>query len=72
VRPNHAELLVVNGVNGLLIGLNADGTQKSAKFISGIGSPPGAGTLFGLATSSSGLYFVNDGTNTLNLLSNPL
>ena len=72
VRPNHSELMVANGGNGLLIGLNEDGTQKSAGFISGSGSPPGAGTLFGLAASSSGLYFVNDGTNTLNLLSNPL
>jgi DNA-binding beta-propeller fold protein YncE len=72
VRANHAELMVVNGGNGRLIGINEDGSQKSAGFISGSGTPPGAGTLFGLATSSSGLYFVNDGTNTLNLLSNPL
>jgi hypothetical protein len=72
VRSNHAELLVVNGDNGLLIGLNGNGTQKSAGLISKSGSPPGAGTLFGLATSPSGLYFVNDGTNTLNLLTNPL
>jgi hypothetical protein len=71
VRANHAELLVSNGGNGLLIGINEDGSQKSATYISGSGSPPGAGTLFGLATSTSGLYFVNDGTNTLNLMSNP-
>jgi hypothetical protein len=30
--------------------------------------PPGAGALFGLAPAHEGLYFVDDATNTLNLL----
>ena len=34
------------------------------------GSPPGAGALFGLAVApgGSGVYYVDDATNTLNLL----
>ena len=33
------------------------------------GPPPGAGTLFGLALKVRfGVFFVDDGTNTLNLL----
>jgi hypothetical protein len=46
------------------------GAQVAAKLVDNTGSPPGAGTLFGLAVvpGGSGVYFVDDGSNTLNLL----
>jgi hypothetical protein len=31
------------------------------------GSPPGSGALFGLVVSGSGLYYVDDASNTLKL-----
>jgi len=41
----------------------------ATKSIDSSGSPPGAGALFGLAIQShQGIYFVDDATNTLNLL----
>ena len=47
------------------------GAQIAVKALDNTGSPPGAGTLFGLAIAphGTGVYFVDDGTNTLNLLS---
>jgi hypothetical protein len=47
---------------------SAGGVQVSTKLLDHSGTPPGAGALFGLATSPAGLYFVDDATNTLNLL----
>lgn len=46
-----------------------DGMQIAAKLISTMGNPPGAGCLFGLAVvpTGSGVYFVDDCTNQLNL-----
>ncbi len=72
VRANKGDLLVVNGNNGILVDINAKGNMKSAGLIDTKGNPPGAGALFGIATSDDGLYFVDDGANTLNLLANPL
>ena len=72
IRPNTGEVLAVNGNNGVMVVLASNGTLISTGLIARSGTPPGAGALFGLATSSSGLYFVNDATNTLNLLSNGL
>jgi hypothetical protein len=62
-------ILTVNGNDGFLTEINAAGTQIATKLLDGTGTPPGAGTLFGLAfVPGRGLYFVDDGTNTLNLL----
>jgi DNA-binding beta-propeller fold protein YncE len=69
VRPNTGEVMVVNGNNGLLLVLNASGQVASTALLDKSGMPPGAGALFGLATSTLGLFYVDDATNTLNLLS---
>ncbi len=61
-------ILTVNGDDGNLVEIEPDGTQVMVKGIDTTGA--GAGTLFGLATTSGprGIYFVNDGDNTLRLL----
>ena len=72
IRPNNGHILAVNGNDGMLVELTAGGQVVNTGMLDSQGTPPGAGTLFGVATGSAGLYFVNDGTNTLNLLANPL
>lgn len=67
VAPN-GDILTVNGNNGLLVEIDPNGTQIHAAFLDKSGSPPGAGALFGLVdVEGSGLYYVDDATNTLNL-----
>ena len=61
-------IATVNGNNGLLIVTRPDGTQLLKALLDKSGTPPGAGALFGLAFAPEGLYFVDDVTNTLNLL----
>jgi hypothetical protein len=61
-------ILTVNGNNGLLISLSTGGTVLGKGLLDTSGMPPGAGALFGLADATQGLYFVDDATNTLNLL----
>jgi hypothetical protein len=62
-------ILTVNGNDGFLTEITAAGTQIATRLLDSTGTPPGAGTLFGLAfVPGRGLYFVDDGTNTLNLL----
>jgi hypothetical protein len=63
-------ILTVNGNNGLLIVVCAGGTVLGEGLLDNSGMPPGAGALFGLAGAVEGLYFVDDATNTLNLLAN--
>jgi hypothetical protein len=72
VRPNNGDVLSVNGDNGMLIVFTSSGQMVSSGYLDKSGNPPGSGALFGLATTNSGLYFVDDATNTLNLLTNPL
>lgn len=69
IAPN-GDILTVNGNNGRIVETTPGGTQIARKFLDRSGSPPGAGTLFGLAIipGGNGLYFVDDGTNTLNTL----
>lgn len=63
------ELLTVNSGDGLITEISPGGVQRATVVLDGSGSPPGAGTLFGLAFDPEhGVYFVDDGTNTLNLL----
>jgi len=68
IAPN-GDILTVNGANGNLVEIMPDGMQIAAKLISTMGNPPGAGCLFGLAVvpTGSGVYFVDDCTNQLNL-----
>lgn len=69
IAPN-GDILTVNGNNGKLVETTPSGTQVAVKKLDTTGTPPGAGTLFGLAVApgGTGVYFVDDGTNTLNLL----
>lgn len=68
LAPN-GDILTTNGGDGRLVETTPAGVQVAAKFIDNSGNPPGSGTLFGLiARSGIGVYFVDDGSNTLNLL----
>jgi hypothetical protein len=68
VAPN-GHILTVNSNDGFITEIAPDGTQLAHELLDNTGSPPGAGTLFGLLTvGNSKVYFVDDGTNTLNLL----
>jgi hypothetical protein len=69
IAPN-GDILTVNGNDGRLVETTPGGAQVAAKFLDRTGSPPGSGTLFGLAVipGGGGIYFVDDGTNTLNRL----
>lgn len=67
IASNH-DILTVNGGDGNLIETTTGGMQFPPKPIDTSGA--GAGTLFGLAVSRhpKGIYFVDDGDNTLDLL----
>lgn len=67
------DILEVNGSDGNLVELTPGGAQVAVKMIDTSPVPPGLngnGTLFGLvpAPGAAGVYFVDDGTNTLNIL----
>ena len=67
------DILTVNGADGSLVETTPAGHQVAVKVLDNTPVPPGTngnGTLFGLAVApgGAGLYFVDDGTNTLNLL----
>ena len=67
VAPN-GHILTVNGNDGLITEITPQGKQIATAVLDSTGSPPGAGTLFGLVFDPQhGVYFVDDGTNTLNL-----
>lgn len=70
IAPN-GDILTVNGNNGKIVETTPGGTQIANKFLDKSGSPPGAGALFGLAIipGNTGVYYVDDATNTLNVLS---
>ena len=58
----------VNGDDGFLVITRPDGTQIFTKLLDASGTPPGSGALFGLTFAPEGLFFVDDATNTLNVL----
>jgi DNA-binding beta-propeller fold protein YncE len=63
------ELLTVNGGDGFITEISPGGTQRAKFLLDNTGSPPGAGALFGLVFDPAhGVYFVDDASNTLNLL----
>jgi len=63
------DLLTVNGADGNITEISPGGAQRAHLLIDSTGSPPGGGTLFGLVFDPAhGVYFVDDGSNTLNLL----
>jgi hypothetical protein len=72
IAPN-GDVLTANGDNGKLVETTQSGHQVAVRTVDNTpvkGAPAGNGTLFGLALTPSGggLYFVDDGNNTLNLL----
>jgi DNA-binding beta-propeller fold protein YncE len=65
----NGDILTVNGDDGFLVETSKDGHQLHKMLLDDNGNPPGAGALFGLAVvKKQGTYFVDDNTNTLNLL----
>jgi len=68
VNAGNGNILTVNGNNGLLVVTAGTGGQVDRRLLVNSGTPPGNGALFGLAPATEGLYFVDDDTNTLNLL----
>jgi hypothetical protein len=64
-------VLTVNSGDGRIVETTESGIQVATRQLDSSGSPPGAGALFGLAVvpGGSGVYYVDDATNTLNLLS---
>ena len=68
---HNGHILTANGNDGNLVETTPGGTQVATKLVDNTGTPPGAGCLFGLeiVPGGSGVYFVDDCTNTLNLLS---
>jgi len=68
LAPN-GDILTVNGNDGEITETTPQGQQVNWIFLDSAGSPPGAGTLFGLAVQpgNKGIYFVDDGENQLNL-----
>jgi hypothetical protein len=69
VAPD-GDILTVNGGNGNLVEVTPFGAQIAVRRLDSSGSPPGAGALFGLAVVPfrDAVYYVDDATNTLNLL----
>jgi sugar lactone lactonase YvrE len=67
IAPN-GDILTANGGDGNMVETTPAGTQASVKAVDVTNT--GAGVLFGLAirTNDQGLYFVNDGNNTLDVL----
>jgi hypothetical protein len=63
-------ILTVNSGNGNLVETTPFGAQIAVRRLDSSGSPPGAGALFGLAVKPGhdAVYYVDDATNTLNLL----
>jgi DNA-binding beta-propeller fold protein YncE len=66
------EVLTVNGGDGFITEITPEGRQVARFQLDASGSPPavpGSGALFGLVFDPRhGVYFVDDATNTLNLL----
>lgn len=64
------DVLTVNSGDGNLVETTPSGRQVAVSTLDTSGSPPGAGALFGLAVKpyGTGVYFVDDATNTLDLL----
>lgn len=67
IAPN-GDILTVNAGDGNMVETTPGGSQIDVKLVDDTGI--GAGTLFGLAVAprGRGVYFVNDGDNTLRLL----
>jgi hypothetical protein len=69
LASNH-HLVTANGNDGNLVEIDPNsGNQVAVKLVDNTGGPPpGAGALFGLFVTADGVYFVDDASNTFNLL----
>jgi hypothetical protein len=69
ITRNH-RLIAANGNDGNLVEINPFSYKQVAeKLVDNTGGPPpGAGALFGLIATHDGVYFVDDASNTFNLL----
>ena len=72
IAPN-GDILTTNGGDGNLVETTQAGQQVAVQTLDDStqpSGPPGNGTLFGLAVApaGAGVYFVDDGMNTLNIL----
>jgi hypothetical protein len=69
LAPDH-HILTANGDDGNIVETNPfTGKQVAVKLVDSTGGPPpGGGALFGLIAASNGVYFVDDASNTFNLL----
>jgi len=70
IAPN-GDILTMNGGDGNIVETTPAGQHIAVKMLDTSPAPPGPngnGTLFGVAAVSNGVYFVDDGTNTLNEL----
>ena len=69
LAPN-GDVLSVNAADGLVVETTPAGDQVASMSLDATGNPPGSGTLFGLALTPdrTGVYFVDDGDNTLKIL----
>ena len=68
LTPNRT-LVAANGDDGNLVEIDpSTGTQLATKLVDNTGTPPGSGALFGLIATDAGVYFVDDASNTFNLL----
>lgn len=69
VAPD-GHILTVNAGDGNIVETTPSGAQIAVRQLDSSGSPPGSGALFGLAVAphASGVYYVDDATNMLNLL----
>ena len=67
IAPND-DIVTVNGGEGNMVEITPAGSQAAVKAVDVTAT--GAGVLFGLAIrpNDSGIYFVNDGNNTLDIL----
>ena len=62
-------ILTVNGGDGFITEITPEGAQIAKTLLDNTGTPPGSGALFGLIhVPGRGVVFVDDVTNTLNLL----
>jgi hypothetical protein len=63
-------VIAANGDDGNLVEISTvSGKQVGVKLVDNTGGPPpGAGALFGLIATHEGVYFVDDASNTFNLL----
>ncbi len=62
----NGNILAANANDGNMVEINLLGQQVAVKPVDVSGA--GGGTLFGLAVALNGIYYVDDGNNTLNVL----